>query len=79
MTRVRLAGPLMLLSAWLLVQAPRSEGPGGSPVDHTRATIKWWSQVHAYDSARDCEDSRIKEADLKEQSTRCVPAYVLYP
>ena len=51
MTRFPLAGPLILLSAWLLMQAPRSEGPGGSPADHSRATIKWWSQVHAYDSA----------------------------
>src|SRR5689334_4435056 len=31
---------MILPSAWLLMQAPRSEGPGGAPVDHSRATTE---------------------------------------
>ena len=61
MKRFEFAGPALLLSAWLLMQAPKLQDPGGVAVDHSRATIKWWQQVHAFDSARDCEETRVKD------------------
>ena len=79
MKRFEFAGPAMLLSAWLLMQAPKLQDPGDVAVDHSRATIKWWQQVHAFDSARDCEETRVKDVGLKEEATRCIPAYVIYP
>ena len=70
---------LFVMAAWLLMQAPQTNDAMGQPVDHSRATIRWWNQVHAYDTARDCEESRTKDSGVREVVTRCIPAYVIYP
>ena len=70
---------LFVFAAWLLMQAPARNDAVGQAIDHSHATIRWWDQVHAFDTARDCEETRTKDSQLKEQVTRCIPAYVIYP
>ena len=69
----------LLLSAWLLMQAPWTTDQQGNATRHPETSMRRWLQVHAFDTAKDCEETRAKATEVKDDGSRCVPAYVVYP
>ena len=73
------AGAAILLGGWLLMHAPYTHDEDGKLVHHTDVPITGWIQVHAFDTAKECEAGRAKAVELKNvEFTRCVPAEHVY-
>ncbi len=77
----------ILLGGWLLM-LPEMVKRGGELVANTNAPISTWGQGHAYDTARECEESRLRQwsngdGDKRKrefwEEARCVPVEVVYP
>jgi len=83
----RHARAVILLGGWLLMQAPHNRGTLEGDLD---APLSQWTQLVAFDTAKECEQERVRvrravEARLHDalqapvvSDERCVPSEAVY-